>query len=333
MYTMYSNRENLPGIKPDTYEFACNPTPTAQNLFFYIDYIGHSFYDKQFAVARTSYCEYLLMYILKGKAVIQTENEKYVAAAGQAFLIETARPHVYGCVEDIECLWVHFGGVGCSELFRHLIQTNRGSHVFTLQNAANFLLQFHTLVDYFKTDAIIPEILISARLHELLALLHISSQPSERTPIDDILHYINQHYFEELTLQDLSLSDISALSNLVNLRCLRLAGNQISDIGALSNLTGLVDLDLGVNRIEDASPVANLTNLNYLGLHDNGIADLPPLQNLTNLRGLELQDNRIEDLNPLSGLGELDWLNLENNSISGIRKRERENHSVASTSL
>ncbi|MBQ8586232.1 MAG: helix-turn-helix domain-containing protein [Butyricicoccus sp.] len=204
MYTMYTNRENLPGIKPDTYEFACNPTPTAQKLFFYIDYIGHSFYDKQFAVARTSYCEYLLMYILKGKAVIQTENEKYVASSGQAFLIETAKPHVYGCVEDIECLWVHFGGIGCAELFTHLIQTNRGSHIFTLQNAANFLLQFHTLVDYFKTDTIIPEILISARLHELLALLQISSQPSERTPIDDILHYINQHYYEELTLQNLA---------------------------------------------------------------------------------------------------------------------------------
>ncbi|MBQ8143514.1 MAG: helix-turn-helix domain-containing protein [Butyricicoccus sp.] len=204
MYTMYTNRENLPGIKPDTYEFACNPTPTAQKLFFYIDYIGHSFYDKQFAVARTSYCEYLLMYILKGKAVIQTENEKYVASSGQAFLIETAKPHVYGCVEDIECLWVHFGGIGCAELFTHLIQTNRGSHIFTLQNAANFLLQFHTLVDYFKTDTIIPEILISARLHALLALLQISSQPSERTPIDDILHYINQHYYEELTLQNLA---------------------------------------------------------------------------------------------------------------------------------
>lgn len=204
MYTMYTNRENLPGIKPDTYEFACNPTPTAQNLFFYIDYIGHSFYDKQFAVARTSYYEYLLMYILKGRTVIQTEGEKYIASAGQAFLIETAKPHVYGCVEDSECLWVHFGGAGCAELFAHLIQTNRGSHVFSLHNAANFLLQFHTLVDYFKTDTIIPEILISARLHELLALLQVSSQPSERTPVDDILHYINQHYYEDLSLQTLA---------------------------------------------------------------------------------------------------------------------------------
>ena len=210
MYAMYSNRENLPGIKPGAYEFVCNPTPTAQNLFLYIDYIGHSFYDRQFSVARTSYCQYLLMYILKGRIAFQTENEKSIASAGQAFLIETARPHVYGCVEDCECLWMHFGGTGCAALFAHLIQTNRGSHVFTLQNAANFLLHFRTLVDHFKTDAIIPEILISARLHELLALLQLSSQPSERTPIDDILHYINQHYFEDLTLQ--SLADRARMS-------------------------------------------------------------------------------------------------------------------------
>ena len=201
---MFYNRENLLGIESGTYEFVCNPTPIASSLFLYIEYIGHAVCNKQYALVRTSYSHYLLMYLLRGKAVLQTEEKKYVVEPNQAFLIDTSRPHVYGCVEDMECLWVHFNGADFSPFFAHLIQCNRGNHVFSLQNTPDFLLHFQTLVDNFKRDFVMPEILISARLHELLALLCLSCQPAKHSPIDEILYYINQHYADTLTLQFLA---------------------------------------------------------------------------------------------------------------------------------
>ncbi|MGI6011908.1 MAG: helix-turn-helix domain-containing protein [Ruminococcus sp.] len=214
---MLYNSRLVPGVLSNSFEQAHNATQTAQNLFLYVEYIGHSFCSPEYSVIRRSYCHYLLMYVLKGKVVFTTEEQTYEAEAGQAFLIETKKPHIYGAIGNLEILWVHFNGKNFQPFFQHLISINPGGHVFDLQNNAEFLPKLQDLVSSYADSRQYPEIIVSARLYEILGLLLIKGEITDTDSIDMIVRYINQHYPEPLTLEflahkaNLSVSRFSAL--------------------------------------------------------------------------------------------------------------------------
>ena len=115
-----------------------------------------------------------------------------------------------------------------------------------------------------------------------------------------------------------SVSNISALSGLINLRVLDLYSNSVSDISALSGLTNLEVLILADNSISDISPLSDLTNLTGLGLWENSISDISALSGLINLRVLVLYNNSVSSIAALSGLTNLEVLVLWDNSVSDI---------------
>jgi len=118
------------------------------------------------------------------------------------------------------------------------------------------------------------------------------------------------------------LSDISNLSECVNVTELILSSNRITDISPLSSLTGLKRLYLNGNKIEDLSPLSPLSNLEYLDLRDNQIADISALSALGNLEYLDLTDNRVSDISPLFGLTGMRILKLRGNNIGDGQLKE-----------
>ena len=115
-----------------------------------------------------------------------------------------------------------------------------------------------------------------------------------------------------------TITDLSPVAGLTNLRLLDLRGNRISDISPLAGLTNLAWLELWDNRITDLSPLAELTNLTELRLGGNSISNLSPLTGLTNLATLLLQNNSISNLSPLAGLTNLTRLGVASNNISDL---------------
>ncbi|GKT19425.1 hypothetical protein ADUPG1_011503, partial [Aduncisulcus paluster] len=109
----------------------------------------------------------------------------------------------------------------------------------------------------------------------------------------------------ELTLQDNIISDISALSGMVNLTYLHLYNNQISDVSPLENLVNLTFLELGSNQITSIDSLSNMEDLVYLCLYDNNISDISALSGMINLTSLYLYSNNISDITALSGMGDL----------------------------
>lgn len=132
------------------------------------------------------------------------KNRLNIMNRGHAFLINTQKPHIYGALQgDLEALWIHFNGVNFSSFFEYLVRVNNNSHVFNLTNNPKFLTKFQNLLNTFSSSKLDPEIVISAKLHELFSLLIIN--PSENdTSIDSIVRYINQHFAEPLSLDLLS---------------------------------------------------------------------------------------------------------------------------------
>ena len=80
------------------------------------------------------------------------------------------------------------------------------------------------------------------------------------------------------------LKDISALSNLTNLKELYLQGTLISDISALSKMTGLKRLNLSNTQVSDIEVLKNLSGLEYVNLDGTLVTDEQRME------FLELQD-------------------------------------------
>jgi hypothetical protein len=117
----------------------------------------------------------------------------------------------------------------------------------------------------------------------------------------------------------------SAVAEMPNITNLNLGFNNLTDISALSNLTQLKELRLHENdNLEDISALNNLTNLETLSLWWTGVSDISALSSLTNLKILELASSKtISDLSPLYNLTNLETLEI--NGISDIQKTELQN--------
>ena len=115
-----------------------------------------------------------------------------------------------------------------------------------------------------------------------------------------------------------SISDISALAGLNNLRRLSLSSTSISDISVLAGLTNLTRLGLYSTSISDISALAGLANLEELYLDNTSISDISVLAGLNNLRRLSLSSTSISDISVLAGLTHLEELYLDDTSISDI---------------
>lgn len=110
------------------------------------------------------------------------------------------------------------------------------------------------------------------------------------------------------------LTDISPISNLTNLRTLKLYGVPVVDTSILSNLTGLTNLEIGSSQINDISFLSGLTNLKELKLADSQVTSLDILSNLSNLESLSLSNNyNLTEINSLSSLPQLSKLELIRN--------------------
>lgn len=123
------------------------------------------------------------------------------------------------------------------------------------------------------------------------------------------LSYFTQ--LETLILDNNSIGDISALSNLTQLTILELKSTHwIRDLSPLSNLTKLTTLKLGYNRIENLSALSKLPQLVELELDKNEIVDISPLSDLKNLSHLTLRENKISDMSALQNLSSLTNLDI-----------------------
>ena len=93
-----------------------------------------------------------------------------------------------------------------------------------------------------------------------------------------------------IELHSSKVSDISALSNKVNLKYLGLSYTQIRDLRPVATLSGLEKLNMRSCRyVSDLAPLANLKNLKELNIqHCDGITDLTPLESLPKLDVLKL---------------------------------------------
>lgn len=90
-----------------------------------------------------------------------------------------------------------------------------------------------------------------------------------------------------------TLSDITPLSTLTNLRRLSLHGTRVEDVTPLSDMTDLLRLDLSRTLAYRVGPLANLRKLQDLDLNYVCVSDVSPLYNLTCMKKLCLLNTHV----------------------------------------
>jgi LPXTG-motif cell wall-anchored protein len=115
-----------------------------------------------------------------------------------------------------------------------------------------------------------------------------------------------------------SLSDISAVANIITLKEINAMWCDIADITPIESLTSLTTVNLAKNRISTIDPVKNLVNLEFLYLGYNQISDTSPLQNLVKLKELSLDDNNISNIEAVKDMTKLTYFGLSQNHVSDI---------------
>ena len=108
------------------------------------------------------------------------------------------------------------------------------------------------------------------------------------------------------------------MAGLTTLSHLSLENNSISDISAVAGLTSLGGLSLDTNSISDITALSGVTGLSYLNLSNNSISDITTLSALPNLTHLRLSNNRISDIAPLvsnEGVGPQDYVYIDANTL------------------
>lgn len=215
---MLKNVRFVPGtVMENSREETYCATETARKLFLHVEYIGHQHVTPKYLAMRSCFAHYLLLYVVSGQLALQTERETNVVNTGQAMLIQTERPHLYGSIGNSETLWVHFDGAGIEPLFQYLISMNRDQHVFDLYGNAEFPARLKELEESYASGRLFPEIVVDAKLRELLGLLLVCQKSKTQEPIQETIRYITRHYQENLTLESLakevglSVSRFSAL--------------------------------------------------------------------------------------------------------------------------
>lgn len=135
------------------------------------------------------------------------------------------------------------------------------------------------------------------------------------TKMPPLSNLVNLKY---LRLNNNDLADLNALPEALNLEVFHASNNRINDISQMSKLTGLKHTNFHANNISDISSLEGLDNLEILSLTQNNIEDVAPLSGLTNLQELYLGRNYLEDISSLSALSNLEKLRIFGNKISDI---------------
>ncbi|CAL6023415.1 leucine-rich_repeat domain-containing protein [Hexamita inflata] len=121
---------------------------------------------------------------------------------------------------------------------------------------------------------------------------------------------------KELCLSQNNITEISHLSNFVELQILKLNKNkQLQNIGPLKFCTQLTELSISETGVADIWPLQFMKNLKALYMDNTQVVDLHPLQHLYQLEYISAFVACIIDVSPLSKFTQLNLLHFWNNKI------------------
>ncbi len=183
----------------------------AREHFFYVQSFSYWKAGAAHFTRRHNLDSFLLSYTYSGSGRLDYGGRSYTLHEGDAFLIDCRDLHTYQTSgTSWEHFVLHFSGVPAQRLYQDFTQEN--GYVFRPKAAAELSKRLDRLLKEYTRIGPYREYQVNAALTELLLAIMTTSdsyrQTREKLPpqLKDIVLYINGHYFQEISLDDLSSS-------------------------------------------------------------------------------------------------------------------------------
>ena len=188
----------------------------ARNSLLHLQEIGELKALKAHTSSRSDLQSYLFFTVIDGKGTLTYQNREYNLTPGSCVFIDCMKPysHSTGQEADGKSLWTirwcHFFGPTMGSVYGKYLERG-GRPVFTPSSTAPFLKAIEELIGVAKSVDYMRDKKINSVLSELL--LHIMEQswhPEEqrrapkRASMTDVKAWIDEHYAERVTLEELS---------------------------------------------------------------------------------------------------------------------------------
>ncbi len=205
----------------------------AREHFLYVQSFSYWKANAAHYTRRHGLDSFLLSYTYSGCGQLDYEGSSCLLQDGDAFLIDCRKLHTYHTAgASWEHCMLHFSGIPATRLYEDFTSANgfvfRPKKAVELHKKLNRLLKEYTQISPYR------EYQVNALLTELLLDIVTASDAyrhaQEKIPpqLRDIILYINEHYYQEISLA--YLSDTFAISKYHLCRCFKkYTGNTINE--------------------------------------------------------------------------------------------------------
>lgn len=206
-------------VKSTSEYFIYTPTQEAVASFLYPVCIGHFVYFAGYALSRNSYDSILIMYVRSGRCTVHASGCDIRVASGQSVLINCYESHGYESSDGWEADWIHVDGAAAVKYYEYLYRIyDSAAPVFYGEPTG-----LASLIAAFSCGKIPAEASMSMMITEMLADFSrraadksadnkktALSSVNDKDSISAVTSYINSHFTDELSVDDLaSLASLS----------------------------------------------------------------------------------------------------------------------------
>lgn len=237
----------------------------------YVQELGDFYCGPDYYTNRENLPSYLIKLCISGEAQLDYNGQRNTVRPGQIFWIDCAKPQYYRTApghNKCRLLWVHFYGAPCEAYYRLFLSQSDGRNVVQPSSDMAIRSTLETLLKLYREggNTLNDDVQASAMLTQLMShCIQAAGARSDanRLPsyVIDARSYINSHYAERITLDDLSRSISINKFYLQKLfkRCIGLSPNEylihtrLTRAKLLLRTTSCpisqIALDVGVNNI------------------------------------------------------------------------------------
>ena len=199
------------GVLKNSQRYFFTPSSLAEELLYYPTRVGHYFCDEHYAfnhqaeTARlASHRENLMLIcICQGDLHCCFEDVKYTAGPGQVAFFDCRQPHEYSSSMLSEQVWILFNGLNARELYRRILQSRGGRHVFAPNAFPSLIQAIRELVDSCSAGARMSESACSQLIHRVLCELLLGGEgQAENEAVAAALRCIHSRLHQPLPVRD-----------------------------------------------------------------------------------------------------------------------------------
>lgn len=194
----------------NTCRYIHTPSAYARKHLLHIQETGHLKSRGRHISSRSHLESYLFFIVLSGSGNVTIAGETYALCKGDHVFLDCQRPYAHESSDDDpwELLWVHFHGNAMDGYYHYFIK-NQNPSVFH-PTVSQFEPLLEQILKLEQERAANRELLENALLHQLVTCILTYKETSESTEnstlrkLQEIRHYLDEHYTEKLTLDELA---------------------------------------------------------------------------------------------------------------------------------